>query len=33
MKNLLAKAIIIVATALTIFGLWTLNYVTLRIGL
>ena len=33
MKNLLAKAIIIVAAALTIFGLWTLNYVTLRIGL
>ena len=33
MKALLAKAIIIVATALTLFGLWTLNFATLRIGL
>lgn len=32
MKALLAKAIVIVAVALTLFGLFTLNYGTLRIG-
>lgn len=33
MKALLTKAIVIVAIGLTLFGLFTLNYGFLRIGL